>query len=291
MITLSIQLKALLFSTGLVAGTIDAIAGGGGLITLPLLIAVGLPAPLALGTNKLQSSIGTFVATYNYFRNKLISFQVIMKGLMFGFVGASLGSLSAQHIDSSLLQMALPFLMLIIFIYTLISPKLGLLDSHQRMREPLFYMLFGFGLGFYDGFLGPGTGSFWVISLVYFLGYNLAKATAYTKVFNLKSNLIALTWFLLGGNVDFHTGLIMAAGQFIGGKLGSHLVIKNGAEFVRPIFLTIVLTSIAVMFYKTFSFQNTFSITMIVAAILTSLLIYFISKRNKLSEQSNAQPS
>ncbi len=252
MLQISLQLKALLVGTGLLAGTVDAIAGGGGLITLPILITVGLPAHLALGTNKLQSSVGTAVATYNYYKNKLFSFQVIAKGLIFGFLGASAGSLSAQYINSFVLQMALPFLMLAIFLYTLFSPDLGLIDRHQRMKEPFFYMLFGFGLGFYDGFLGPGTGSFWVISLVYFLGYNLAKATAYTKVFNLKSNLIALTWFAIGGNVDYEVGLFMAAGQLIGGLLGSHLVIKNGARLVRPIFLTIVFATIIMMFYRSY---------------------------------------
>ena len=97
-------LIVLFFSAGLLAGTVDAIAGGGGLISLPLLISVGLPAPVALGTNKLQASIGTLIATYNYFINKLISFQIIIKGLLFGFLGATSGSLAAQFISSSLLE-------------------------------------------------------------------------------------------------------------------------------------------------------------------------------------------
>lgn len=257
MLHISLQLKSLLFATGLLAGTVDAIAGGGGLITLPLLVAIGLPAPVALGTNKLQSSIGTAVATFYYFKHKFVSFQIIKKGLLFGFMGASLGSMTAQYVDSSFLEKFLPPLMLLIFIYTIFSPRLGLLDSHQRMKEPLFYMLFGFGLGFYDGFLGPGTGSFWVISLVYFLGYNLAKATAYTKVFNLKSNLIALSWFMLGGNIDYSVGLFMACGQLIGGRLGSHLVIKKGAQFVRPVFLSIVFLTIIAMFYRSYFLAQT----------------------------------
>ncbi len=258
MVHLSFGLKALFFGVGLLAGTVDAIAGGGGLISLPLLISVGLPAPIALGTNKLQSSIGTFVATYNYFKNNLISFQIIIKGLLFGFFGASSGSLAAQFIDSSILEEVLPFLMLTIFIYTLYTPKLGLLDNKQRMKESLFYMLFGFFLGFYDGFLGPGTGSLWIISLVFFLGYNLSKATAYTKVFNLKSNIIATSWFMLGNNIDYNIGFIMACGQLIGGKVGSQLVILNGAKFVRPIFLTIIFFTILIMFYKKYVVSEIF---------------------------------
>jgi uncharacterized membrane protein YfcA len=120
------------------------------------------------------------------------------------------------------------------------------------MKEPLFYMLFGFLLGFYDGFLGPGTGSFWVIALVFFLGYNLSKATAYTKVFNLKSNLIATACFAFGHNIDYKIALMMAAGQFFGGKIGSQLVILKGSKLVRPIFLVIVFFTLITMFYKSY---------------------------------------
>lgn len=252
MLELALSIKILLFGAGLLAGTIDAIAGGGGLITLPLLINLGMPISSALGTNKLQAAIGTTVATHHFFKKKLISLQTIVKGLAFGLIGASLGALLAQYISSTLLEKILPILLLSIFTYTLYTPKLGLIDSHQRMSEHTFYIVFGFILGFYDGFLGPGTGSFWVISLIYFLGYNLAKATAYTKVLNLNSNLIATTWFIIGGNIDYRIALIMAAGQFIGGKLGSHLVVKNGAALVKPIFLIVVFFTLLAMFYKSY---------------------------------------
>ncbi|TAK72949.1 MAG: hypothetical protein EPO11_09360 [Gammaproteobacteria bacterium] len=246
----NIILLIFLFLGGLFAGTVDAIAGGGGLISLPLLISFGLPPHIALGTNKLQASAGTFVATYNYFKNGLISLNVVLKGLLFGFLGATSGAMAAQFLDSGILQKLLPFLMVIIFIYSLYIPKLGLHDSHQKMPENIFYILFGFILGFYDGFLGPAVGSIWVITLVYFLGYNMAKATAYTKLFNLKSNIIAFTCFALGHNVNYKWGIAMIAGQLIGGKLGSSLVIKKGAQLVRPIFLVVVSITIIVMVYK-----------------------------------------
>lgn len=252
MIELSLGLAAVLFGTSLLAGAVDAIAGGGGLITVPLLISIGLPAPVALGTNKLQSSVGTFVATHNYFKNNLLSFHVIMKGLLCGFAGTTLGAFTAQFIDASLLEKTLPFLMLFILLYTFYNPTLGLLDGKQRMQESFFYIFFGFTLGFYDGFLGPGTASFWVIALIFFLGYNLAKATAYTKAFNFKSNIIATVWFMIGHDVDYKIGLIMACGQLFGAKLGSQLVIWNGAKLVRPFFLTIVSFSLIVMFYKSY---------------------------------------
>ena len=246
-------LDFLLFLTGLLAGTIDAIAGGGGLITLPMLMSVGLPPQIALGTNKLQGSVGTLVAAVNFLRKKLISFNVIKKGLFFSVIGTTGGALTAQIISGALLEDILPVLMILIFLYTLFTPKLGLIEHKERMREPLFFGVFGFGLGFYDGFLGPGTGSFWVMALVVFLGYNMTKATAYTKVFNLNSNIIALLWFVLGNNIDYQIGFIMAAGQLIGGKIGSELVILKGAKLVRPIFLVVVFFTIVVMAYKSYS--------------------------------------
>jgi uncharacterized membrane protein YfcA len=252
MMTLDITLTLLFFGGGLLAGAIDAIAGGGGLISLPLLMSVGLPAPVALGTNKLQSTIGTLVATHHYFKNKLISFQFIVEGLVSGFIGATLGALIAQYLSGSVLEKIIPIMMLIIFCYTLFTPCLGMVDAKPRMKEPIFYVIFGFLLGLYDGFLGPGTGSFWVIALVFFLGYNLSKATAYTKVFNLNSNVVALIWFMFGHHIDYQIGLIMACGQFFGGKIGSQLVVRNGAKLVRPIFLVIVFCTLLRMIYKNY---------------------------------------
>lgn len=248
------QLLFLLFMTGLIAGTIDAIAGGGGLISLPMLLGVGVPPHIALGTNKLQSSIGTFSATYSYYRAGLIDFQTIYKGLVFGFIGAVLGAVAGQLISSNILKQVIPILLIIIFIYTLCSPKLGTEDRKAIFNEFYFYSIFGFVLGFYDGFFGPGTGSFWVFSLTYFLGYNLQKATAYTKIFNLKSNLIATACFALGQNIDYRIAICMALGQLLGGKLGAHLAIKNGVKLIRPIFMCIVsLTIISLLIRNYFN--------------------------------------
>jgi uncharacterized membrane protein YfcA len=243
-------LMLLLALTGLLAGTVDAIAGGGGMISLPMLMLVGMPAHLALGTNKLQGSIGTLMAAINYYRRGMWSLKTIYKGLIFGFVGAASGAYLSQHISSAILGYIIPILLIAVLLYSIFMPSLGLIDRHPRMPEQLFFPLAGMILGFYDGFFGPATGSFWVFALVFFLGYNLAKATAYTKVFNLKSNIFATICFAIGHNIDYRAGLIMATGQFIGGQLGSHLVIKNGAKFVRPVFLTMVLLATLVLLGK-----------------------------------------
>lgn len=245
-------LLAVLFLSGLVAGTVDAVAGGGGLISLPMLLAVGVPPHLALGTNKLQASVGTLIATRTYYREGLISLKVISKGLIFGFVGAVLGAVLSQFLNGDILKNIIPVLLLVIFFYTLCSPKLGVDDKSPLFNEVWFYILFGFSLGFYDGFFGPGTGSLWVFVLTFFLGYNLIKAAAYTKVFNLKSNIIATVCFAFGHNIDYHLGLYMAAGQLLGGRLGAYLAIKKGAKLIRPFFLLMVASTILVLSYRSY---------------------------------------
>mgnify|MGYP002790545507 CR=1 FL=1 len=143
--------------------------------------------------------------------------------------------------------------MLGILIYVIAHPKLGLKDIYPKMQAGHFFALFGFCLGFYDGFFGPVTGSLWIFSLVYFLGFNLARASAYAKIFNLKSNLMAFVWFSWFHQVDFHAGLIMAVGQLIGGFLGARLVIYKGAHFVRPFYLLAVSAMVIFLFYNSSS--------------------------------------
>ncbi|MBV9576538.1 MAG: TSUP family transporter [Gammaproteobacteria bacterium] len=274
LIELTQPLLLLFFGTGLLAGTVDAIAGGGGLISLPVLLTVGLPPQVALGTNKIQTSVGTFVATYSYYRQGWFSFKTVYKGLIFGFLGAVMGALLSQMINNAILNKIIPLLLFIILIYTLLSPKLGKEDIRPRWNEYWFYVVFGFMLGFYDGFFGPGTGSFWVFCLSFFLGYNLIKATAYTKVFNLKSNLIAATCFALGQHVDYRIAFCMAAGQLIGGRLGAVLAIKNGAALIRPIFMSMVTLLILSLVYKNYVTTSHFSLLSRLLFI-TCLLIFF----------------
>lgn len=247
------MIMLILFFTGLFAGTVDAIAGGGGLISLPVLLSLGMPPHLAFGTNKLQGTIGTFIATRRYYRHGLISIEAVYKGVIFSLAGGICGSVTAQMINSDFLRKIIPILLFVILLYTVSSPRLGHKDEKPKMGEFLFYLLFGFGLGFYDGFFGPGTGSFWVFLLTFFLGYNLIKATAYTKVFNLNSSFIATICFALGGNIDYRVALCMAAGQFIGGRLGANLAISKGARLIRPLFLMVVSMTIATLLYRAYA--------------------------------------
>jgi uncharacterized membrane protein YfcA len=224
-----------------VAGWVDAIAGGGGMLTIPLLLWAGLPPAAVLGTNKFQASFGSSTAAVYHVRKGVVSLREALPGIIWTAIGAALGAWSVQRIPSSALGAIIPGLLLAIAIYALVTPNLGERHSAPRMRVSLFYVTLGLSLGFYDGFFGPGVGSFWAIAFVILLGYVLTKATGYTKVMNFTSNIVSLVVFLIGGQVFFLPGIIMAAGQVVGSRIGSGMVLRRGARFIRPIFVTMVI--------------------------------------------------
>ncbi len=246
-------LLPVLFLTGLVAGFVDSIAGGGGLITLPVLLSFGLAPQQALGTNKLQGTFGSGSASWHFIRAKTVSFSECARGFLFSLLGAACGALAVQHLDPSLLKRAIPILLIVVAFYTLLRPNLGERDLHPRMPRFSFDLLFGLGLGFYDGFFGPGTGTFWAMAFMLGLGFNMTRATASTKLMNFASNIASLFFFLLGRNVFFLPGLTMGIGQLIGAKIGSHMVVTRGTKFIRPIFLTVVVVLALKLLYATFS--------------------------------------
>ncbi len=231
----------LLLAAGLAAGFVDSIAGGGGLITLPVLLTFGLAPPVALGTNKLQASFGSGSAAGHYAAAGTVDLRDCTRGALCSLIGSALGSLAVQQLDPAFLRRAIPVLLAAVAIGLLFKPQLGVADLHPRMARTTFDIVFGLVIGFYDGFFGPGTGTFWAMAYVLALGFNLARATGYTKVMNFASNLGSLVFFLAGGRVLFAVGLIMGIGQLIGARLGSRMVIAKGARFVRPVFLLVVL--------------------------------------------------
>jgi uncharacterized membrane protein YfcA len=243
---------ALLGAAGLFAGFVDSIAGGGGIITLPALLAAGLPPHLALGTNKLQSSFGSLTAMLHYRHGGLVSVRRTVLGIVWTFIGAAAGTLAIQRMSPGLLRHVIPALLLAIFVYMLVSPRVGVEARHARLRPAVFYLLFGLAIGFYDGFFGPGTGSFWAIAFVALLGLDLAAATAHTKVMNFVSNATALLFFALGGNVVLVPGLVMGAGEVVGAFAGSRLVMLRGARFVRVFFLVVVALTLARLVQTTY---------------------------------------
>jgi uncharacterized protein len=243
---------AFLAVAGAAAGFVDSIAGGGGLIALPSLLAVGLPPHMALGTNKLQSCFGSSTAAIRYTGSGLVKKDDLGIGITATLIGAALGTWLIQLVPADFLKKGIPLILLGVFFYTLFSPDLGRKERHERIPRKLFYGAAGLLLGFYDGFFGPGTGSFWAILLVTMLGMDLKSATANTKITNFTSNIVALTVFLIGGKVVLTAGIAMALGQICGAWLGSHLVIQKGTKFIRFFFLTVVALTITRLIWQEF---------------------------------------
>ena len=241
---------AILFLAGCLAGFIDSIAGGGGIITVPALLAVGVPPHQALATNKLQSSFGSLTAAINYARLGLMEPRRLLLGFVCTLLGGIGGAVAVQHCDPGFLENLIIVLLGVLFVYTLLSPQLGFTRRPHRMNRTLFYLLAGLGIGFYDGFFGPGTGSFWTIALVLLLGLDLKQATARTKLFNMTSNLAALAMFLHAGLVLWGAGLAMGTGQVLGAFCGSTLVSRREMRFIRYFFLAVVAATILKLLYS-----------------------------------------
>jgi len=242
----------LLLLTGLVAGFVDSIAGGGGLISLPVLLSFGLGPQLALGTNKLQGTFGSGSAAWHYLEAKTVALNDCGLGFVFSFSGAVLGTLVVQKVDPSFLRRAIPIFLIAVAVYMLLKPRVGTEDLHPRMRRKQFDVIVGLLLGFYDGFFGPGVGTFWAMAYVLGLGFNLTRATGYTKVMNFASNLSSLALFLACGNIHFGAGLTMGIGQVLGARLGARMVVTRGTKFIKPIFLTVVLAITAKLLYDNY---------------------------------------
>lgn len=242
----------LLFATGMVAGFVDSIAGGGGLVALPMLLSVGMPPQIALGTNKLQGSFGTFSAALNYVQKGEVDLKETAVGIAATFSGAAIGAWTIQHMQENSLQGLIPILLMGVLLYTLVSPDFGDAQRKPKLPAPLFYTLFGLLLGFYDGFFGPGTGSFWTTAMVLFLGFSMTRAAGYTRVMNFTSNIVALALFIAMGNLVWTAGLVMASGQIIGARAGSSLAMKNGSRLIKPIFVTVVFLTTARLVYQSY---------------------------------------
>lgn len=227
-------------AVAVLTGFIDAIAGGGGLIMMPALLFAGVPPVNALATNKLQSMFGTATACVNYGRKGLIEWRPNWLTIILVFAGASVGVIVVQTIDTRSLSLIIPLLLMAVAIYVLVSPRMG--DEAARPRVSASgYAPIGAAIGAYDGFFGPGTGSFFTASLVGLRGLGLTRATALTKLFNLTSNVAAVLLFALGGHMFWLLGLCMAAGAMAGGWVGSHTAMRFGARLIRPLLVTLSL--------------------------------------------------
>ncbi len=221
-------------------GFIDAIAGGGGLVMMPALLFCGVSPLQALGTNKLQSMFGTGTALRNYARSGLVEWRPNRLAVALVFAGAVAGALVVQAIELKLLALIIPVLLTIAALYILFSPRMSDEDARQRLSAGGYAPL-GAAIGFYDGFFGPGTGTFFTTSLVAMRGHGLTKATAMTKLFNFTSNVASVIMFAIGGHMLWLLGACMAAGAMLGAWLGSRTALRFGARLIRPLLVVISL--------------------------------------------------
>ncbi len=241
-----------MFAAGLISGFVDSIAGGGGLITVPVLLLVGLDPKAALATNKFQATFGSSTATWQYYRHGHLEIRPAVPGVVVTFIAAACGTLTVRAISPDILGKIVPIAMGVILAYTVVSPKLGHVARKSLLSRYGFYALFGMLLGFYDGFFGPGTGSFWTVAFMVFLGYEMPRATGHTKLMNFTSNITSLLFFLPSGLIRYSCGLTMAAGQLIGARAGATMASRRGTKFIRPVFLAVVAVVTAHLIWKYF---------------------------------------
>ncbi|WP_028112178.1 TSUP family transporter [Ferrimonas kyonanensis] len=231
---LSLELMLGLALVAMIAGFVDAIAGGGGMLTVPALLAVGVPPVQALATNKLQGCFASGSASLYFVRSRLISPRAVLLPGIGTAVGAWAGAAVVTRVDATQLMGVIPGLLLMLGVYFLLAPG-GTMANQERAEPRLWLMpVVGVMVGFYDGFFGPGAGALYTAGFSALVGFGLVRATANAKVFNFASNLAALMSFLSAGLIVWQLGLLMALGGLIGARMGAGLVVCRGAKLVRP---------------------------------------------------------
>jgi uncharacterized protein len=239
----------LLYCFAFMAGLIDSIAGGGGLIQLPALLIFlpGAPVAMLLGTNKLASICGTSTATVQYARHVGINWQATLPAALTAFILSFMGARTAVVIRADVMRLVVFLLLIAIAIYTFRKQDFG--SVHTPRLTPQWQKLFaiaaGAVIGFYDGFFGPGTGSFLIFVFIGLFGFNFLSASASSKLVNFATNLSAVLYFAWTGNVIYRLAIPMAVCNIIGSLIGTRLAIVKGSRFVRIIFLLVVSAMIA----------------------------------------------
>ena len=222
------------------AGFIDSIAGGGGLISLPAYLSLGIPPHFVLGTNKFSSSCGTSFATFRYFRHGSIEPRVAVFSVLGALIGSPVGAKLALLLDERYLKILLIALLPAIAVFVFLRKNFGHSDTSDRWSAAQISLLsgaIGLAIGTYDGFFGPGTGTFLLLAFTGIVGLPLIKASGNAKIVNLSSNIGALVAFLLSGKVIISLGAVAAVFNIAGNWIGSGLAIKRGAKIIKPAFI------------------------------------------------------
>ena len=230
---ISLEVLALLAGVALIAGFIDTIAGGGGLLTIPALLFAGIPPVQAIATNKLQACFGSFTATRFFIKADLVSPKKQKWAIFATAIGAILGAIAIQLFDSQILIMVMPYGLIAIAAYMIFSKNFGQPQAKAKITEKKFNASVATGVGFYDGFFGPGTGTFFTLGYSKLRAMGMVQATAHAKLLNFTTNVFSLVVFIISGQILWAVGLSMALGQIIGSRLGAAMVVKKGNDFVR----------------------------------------------------------
>lgn len=234
-----------LFLSGFVAAFIDSTVGGGGLVSLPALLFTGIPPALALGTNKVAGTVSSFTSTLSYLRSGKIDFRLIRYLLPLSLIGSVAGAYLVRHVPSSFLSPMVIIMLIAVTVYTLFKKDMGKSSTYMGLRKKTAFItcFVALAIGFYDGFFGPGTGSFLIFAFI-FLGFDFVQASGNAKALNLASNIGALATFILLHAVNYEYGCIMGLAMAVGAISGSQVAIRKGVTYVRPIFICVTVVMI-----------------------------------------------
>lgn len=240
----SITIISLLCLVAFAAGFVDSIAGGGGLIQIPglMFLLPNIPVVNLLGTNKLASCVGTSMSSFHYIRASHMSYRPLIPAIMMAGITSMIGALTVSHVSNEILKPIVFILLIFVGIYTIMRKDFGKLD-HVRFeggKLVFFIMLAGLVIGFYDGFLGPGSGSFLFFYFVTFIGLSFLQSLTYAKLINLTTNLSAVIYFASTQHIVYSTAIPMAVFNALGNWIGAKLAIKKSSGFVRSVFLIVI---------------------------------------------------
>ncbi|MDZ4260928.1 MAG: TSUP family transporter [Pseudomonadota bacterium] len=246
----AVETLLFLFFAAAVAGFMDTLAGGGGLITIPALVVSGVPPLAALGTNKLQSSFGSGTSSFLLFKRKKIHWQELRPMMIAAFIGSVLGTVIVQFIDAKVLGFMIPLVLVIIAAYFITAPYLKLEIAKPRMPAGLYQKTVVPAIGVYDGMFGPGTGSFLAVAGVSLRGLELINATAIAKPLNFATNIASLIVFIFAGQIMWLAGFTMIIGQMLGAWMGSNYLYKVNPKVLRILIVTICLIMLGQYWFK-----------------------------------------
>ena len=233
----TLEILGFLFVIGILAGFLDTLAGGGGLLSIPALMISGMPPLLALGTNKLQASVGIGTATLLLFRKKKFSWNEVKASVLVAFIGSLIGAIIVQFINAEVLSFVIPIVLGFIALYFIISPGVKNNDRPSNSSRGYQNILVSI-IGCYDGMFGPGAGSFYVLTGVALKQLDLIRSAIQAKPLNLASNVASMVVFISFGQVAWLIGFLMMAGQVIGASVGAHYLVKANPKVIRVLIVS-----------------------------------------------------